>query len=317
MDVRQEKQRDHGGGLDAAIGTFGGARPDWIDLSTGINQVPYPLPALPQSCWTELPDRVALERLETAARAFWQVPDWAEVVVAGGTSALIAALPRALAGAAVDIPAPTYNEHAAAFAAAGWQIGTGSEVRVLVHPNNPDGRLWTAADLGTGNAVIDESFCDVLPAASLMPALTPQRVILKGIGKFWGLAGLRLGFAICAPEMAARLRTLLGPWPASGPALAIGAAALSDTDWAEETRRRLAQDAARLDTLLRRAGARPVGGTSLFRLVETADAARWQRHLAERHIWTRIFPYSRTWVRFGLPAPQDWTRIEAALEDLG
>lgn len=305
--------RDHGGGIDTARAQYGGAREDWLDLSTGINPEPYPLGDLPPDCWTALPDRAAQDALTAAARRFWAVPEGMEILAAPGASALIAQAPRLFPGHRVDIPAPTYNEHAAAFRGHGWRLMPGAPLRVLVHPNNPNGRRWSAADL-TGTAhVIDESFGDIAPEDSLLSRLRPNDILLKSFGKFWGLAGLRLGFAIGAPDKIAQLAEALGPWPVAGPALAIGTRALSDPDWAAATRARLHQDAARLDALLEAYGARPIGGTALFRLYDTEDASAWQARLARAHIWSRIFPYSPRWLRLGLPPQSRWAQLEAAL----
>lgn len=314
--------RDHGGGIDAAAARWGGARNDWLDLSTGINPVPYPLPTLPPNAWTALPDEAATHALDDAARRFWRVPDAAAVLAAPGASALITRIPALAPPGTVHIPGRTYNEHAAAFAAAGWSVRTELQVaqacaRVLVHPNNPDGRRWQAGDLdGAGLVVIDESFADTDPGCSLMEhAARPGTLMLKSFGKFWGLAGLRLGFAIGDPARIAHLRAMLGPWPVSGPALAIGAAALDDPDWAQATRAILGRDADRLDALLAAAGARALGGTSLFRLYDTEDASRWQDRLARHRIWSRVFPYDRRWLRLGLPGSEaGWDRLAAALE---
>ena len=131
--------------------------------------------------------------------------------------------------------------------------------------------------------------------------------------KFWGLAGARLGFAMGDPALIAKLAEALGPWQVSGPALTVGAAALADRDWADATGARLASDSNRLDALMVARGAKVVGGTSLFRLYEVDDAARWQERLARGHVWSRIFPYSKTWLRLGLPAPDRWGQLEAAL----
>lgn len=311
-----ENLRDHGGGLDAAIAQFGGDRATWIDLSTGINPVPYQIPALPPDSWTALPDVAAQRRLETAARALWSVPDDAALLAAPGASCLIAQIPGLAPSATVAIPGPTYNEHAAAFTHYGWQIATSgpAQAQVLVHPNNPTGRYWSRADISAPLTIIDESFCDVAPEHSLMPSATrPGTVLLKSFGKFWGLAGLRLGFAIGDPALIASLKDRLGPWPVSGPALHIAACALSDEEWANETRQRLSDDSTRLDDLMQRQGAEIVGGTSLFRLYEVGDAASWQNRLAEQHIWSRVFPYAAGWLRLGLPRPSDWPRIAAAL----
>lgn len=305
---------DHGGGLDAAIAAHGGARADWLDLSTGINPVPYPLPTLGPDAWTALPDQAALARLISAARSFWGVPEGADILPAPGASALIAALPRLWDAGTVRIDPPTYNEHAAAFENAGWRhADPQADIRVVVHPNNPTGALWDGA--GTHRAVIaDESFCDVAPDhTTVARAANPNHLVLKSFGKFWGLAGLRLGFLIAAPAHLARLRRMLGPWAVSGPALAVGTAALEDAAWADVTRVRLAQDANRLDAMLEAKGAQVVGGTPLFRLYDVGDAALWHDRLARAHILTRIFPYSDRWIRLGLPGPAGWDRLEAAL----
>ncbi len=310
---------DHGGGIDAARARWGGAREDWIDLSTGINPQPYPLPPIDPAAWTALPDAGAQQALHEAARRCWAVPDGAAIIAAPGTSALIARLPALAEAGTVRIPGPTYNEHARAFAAQGWTVSDlGSDALVLVNPNNPDGRIWQAADATAPLTVLDESFADLDPSISLIAlAARPGVVVLKGLGKFWGLAGVRLGFAIGDPVLVDRLARLLGPWPVSGPALAVGTAALADTSWASATRARLAEDAGRLDRLLTGAGARNVGGTTLYRLVSVADAAAWQDHLARHHIWTRRFPYSQTWLRLGLPATESaWARLSSALDTL-
>ncbi|UYV37949.1 pyridoxal phosphate-dependent class II aminotransferase [Rhodobacteraceae bacterium D3-12] len=304
--------RDHGGGIDAAVARWGGAREDWLDLSTGINPVAYPVGTVPAAAWLDLPDAAAEARLIAAARSFWAVPEGLEIVAASGASALIAALPGLRPSGRVEIAGPTYNEHEAAFRAGGWEVGGGGEAKVIVHPNNPDGRWYRREDLTAPLMVIDESFADVAPERSLVADAGAGRIILKSFGKFWGLAGVRLGFAIGGADDIAALRARLGPWAVSGPALEIGARALEDIAWAEATRARLKQDAARLDALMVKQG-RLVGGCALFRLYDVGDAAAFQARLAERHIWSRVFPYSKSWVRLGLPGPEGWARLEAAL----
>jgi histidinol-phosphate/aromatic aminotransferase/cobyric acid decarboxylase-like protein len=392
-------ERDHGGGIDAAIARFGGSRASWLDLSTGINPLPYPVGEISADAWNALPDRAAQTALTDAARRFWQVPEGAAVLAAPGASALIARIPHLVPPGRVSIAGPTYNEHAASFAQAGWNVtdgarsagsvvggtgtGTGTDTdtgtgtgtgiagnadgtgnagrtgdagnttgfdhstggtdgapvsgpasdaggrnpaaaasatsciaaQVVVHPNNPTGRLWSAQELHAKLRVIDESFCDITPGATLISdAATPGTLVLKSFGKFWGLAGLRLGFAIGDPALVSQLAAAMGPWPVSGPALRIGARALTDHTWAASTRARLATDSARLDRLMQARGARLTGGTGLFRLYEVPDAAAWQQHLAAHHIWSRIFPYSSRWLRLGLPATERWDQLQAALQ---
>ncbi|MCZ8335991.1 MAG: pyridoxal phosphate-dependent class II aminotransferase [Rhodobacteraceae bacterium] len=304
---------DHGGGIDAACARWGGSRADWLDLSTGINPRPYPVPTLPPDAWTALPDRAAFAALEQAARRFWAIPDGAALIAAPGASALIARIPALLPPGQVAIPAPTYNEHARAFRACGWTVtDDATEATVIVHPNNPDGRLHPAP--AAPFTVIDESFCDVTPHAThIAQATRPGTLILKSFGKFWGLAGARLGFAIGDPALIDRLKPMIGPWAVPGPTLAIATAALNDPAWAVTTRARLATDSQRLDALMVSAGLTALGGTTLFRLYDTPDAALWQDRLARHHILSRIFPYSTRWLRLGLPDGDGWPRLEHAL----
>lgn len=310
--------RDHGGGVDAAVAKWGGHRSDWIDLSTGINPVPYPIGDISAVAWNTLPDSDAMDQVISAAREFWNVPEGAEILPANGASALIARMPNLSDSKSAYIPTPTYNEHAAAFDAAG-KLANGDAANatshVYVHPNNPDGKLWSN-DIFDDRplTVIDESFCDVWPEQShITRAANEGIVVLKSFGKFWGLAGLRLGFMIAAPSFIDQMKALQEPWSVNGPALEIGARALRDTAWAVDTRIRLNQDAQRLDDLMLSKGAMLVGGTPLFRLYDVDDAANWQNRLAQNHIWSRIFPYSKTWIRLGLPAPKQWAQLEAAL----
>ncbi len=318
-----EPTRDHGGNLDAARRRWGGKRTDWVDLSTGINPHPYPLGALTSDAWTALPDKAAEDALLEAARGFWAVPKGLDIIAASGASALIATLPGLASAGCVAIPGPTYNEHAAAFRGHGWEVcedAAGSTARVIVHPNNPDGAIFAGGDLSNLDLlVIDESFADTDPNLTMRAlAHRPGVIILKSFGKFWGLAGLRLGFAIGHPDTIARLRDRVGPWAVSGPALEIGTRALLDHGWAQRTRLRLQADAVRLDGLVKATKSMQlVGGTPLFRLYATENAIKTQDALAEHHVWTRAFPYSETWLRLGLPgSPEAWAQVETALEHL-
>ena len=312
---RKTQPRDHGGQLESACALYGGLPENWIDLSTGINPEPYPVLPFSSDDFQRLPSMSTHKALIAAAREFWSVPKSAHVVATAGASAAIAALPSLLSPNQVAIPHPTYNEYEAAFKAAGWCVSNSAQAaQVVVHPNNPDGRLWRAKELTRPICIIDESFCDVNPQNSLIAESgKPGRIILKSFGKFWGLAGLRLGFAIGVDPVLEQLDYRLGPWAVSGPALRIGAAALSDPTWARKTRRRLYSDSARLDKLMIAKGARLYGGCSLFRLYEVRDAKVWQAKLGQHRIWSRIFPYSKSFLRLGLPPQSHWARIEKAL----
>lgn len=310
--------RDHGGGLDDAIRQFGGHRQNWLDLSTGINPNPYQIPDIPEHFWHVLPDARSQAELLMAARTFWGVPDDAKIIPASGVSTIIALLPSLGDFSQVSILNPTYNEFSASFTGHEYTLNKTAPVQIRVHPNNPDGRIFSRTEIETQHdqlTIIDESFCDVCPEKTLIElAAKPDHILLKGTGKFWGLAGLRLGFAIALPELADKISQRLGPWSISGPAQFIGQKALTDQHWANNTRTQLADMAQQLDNALLKNKLNIIGGTNLFRLAHTNDAKSLHKHLCQHHILTRIFPYSDKWVRFGLPANDaDLTRLNDAL----
>lgn len=290
--------------------------------------MPYPLPSLPREAWTALPTVAATARLLTAAGAAYQ--SQAPILAVAGAQAAIQLIPRLAAPARARILTPTYNEHGAAFRNSGWQVDEvatlaaleGADLAVVVNPNNPDGRKHAPEDLlrlttRVGRLVIDESFADAWPDLSLAPRAGQGRlVVLRSFGKFYGLAGVRLGFVLGSEADVATLAEIAGPWPVSGPAIAIGTAALSDRSWAEATAARLRADAAHLDRLAESAKWKCMGGTDLFRLYETPNAFAVREKLAQHQIWTRMFPYSDRWLRLGLPGPPaEWDRLAAALRD--
>jgi cobalamin biosynthetic protein CobC len=318
----------HGGRLGAACAAWPNAPTPWLDLSTGINPRPYPILALAPETWSRLPDPESLRRLERIAAAAFGVEDPARVVAAAGSEALIRLLPRLLTARCVAIPARTYGGHAGAWRAAGARIvdldETAADLRVLVNPDNPTGRVLSAdqvLNLADGPLLVDEAFVDLDPPRSVavLAGATGHEglMVLRSFGKFYGLAGARLGFLVAEPALATRVRRALGDWPVSGPAIAAGLTAYADTAWAVQTRLRLIEDAARLDSLLDGAGFTIVGGTPLFRLAQAADASRRFEILARAGILTRPFPWDETLIRFGLPGPQaDWLRLADALENL-
>jgi cobalamin biosynthetic protein CobC len=325
----------HGGDLAAARRWFPGAPEPFIDLSTGINPHSYPLPQMSHEVFARLPEPVALERLAaTAARVYGASgPD--HVVPAPGTQILLPSVLALVPPERAAVLGPTYAEHARLARLVGHLTTEVTEfdglrdadLAVVVNPNNPDGRIVSKDALLAladekrqrgGLLVIDEAFMDVASAAlSLGPEVGRGHiVVLRSFGKFYGLAGLRLGFALAAPELAARLRATLGPWAVAGPAIAAGQAALSDGAWAEAMRDRLADDAARLDRMLADAKLEIVGGTSLFRLARTAAANALFEHLGRAGILVRGFPEALAWLRFGLPGTEEgWQRLAAALAD--
>jgi len=323
----------HGGDLAAARRLFPGAPEPFIDLSTGINPNRYPLPRLPADLFARLPDPAATGSLAAVAARAYGAPSAAHVVAAPGTQILLPLVAGLVRRGRAAILAPTYGELARAAALAGHSVtevgefaAVGDVGLVFVgNPNNPDGRLFARNDLIAlaknlrrrgGLLVVDEAFMDVgPPGASLAPDVSRGNIIvLRSFGKFFGLAGIRLGFALAAPEMAARLSATLGPWAVSGPALAIGAQALADAAWIERTRRRLARAARRLDAILAGSGREIVGGTTLFRLARTPAAGELFHHLGRAGILVRMFRDHANWLRFSLPAnARDWRRLQIAM----
>lgn len=319
--------RDHGGNIDWAIGHYGGVPEEWVDLSTGINRVPYPLPALSDAAWRILPTREAQAGLIEAARVTYRSD--APILPVAGAQAAIQMIPRLQPPAEARVLAPTYNEHAATLRAAGWRVEEvsrledllGADLAVVVNPNNPDGREYDPDSLldlsyGVGRLVVDESFADPRPDLSVAGhAGQNGLVVLRSFGKFYGLAGLRLGFVLADATTINALSDMAGPWPVSGAALEVGRVALADRGWVVETTLRLRQETEKMDGIVAKAGWKLAGGCELFRLYETADAAAAQDRLAQHHIWSRKFPWSDRWLRLGLPGGRnEWNRLEQALK---
>ena len=316
----------HGGGLEAARRHFGEG--DWIDLSTGINPQPWPGAADMAFDWQRLPDPDALAQLEAVAAAFFGVDARHVCAVPGSEIGL--RLTGMLVGGSARHIAPSYRTHGE-MVADNMPIGREAARRhdgtlILANPNNPDGHA-TGTDAmrallnGRGAddwLLVDEAFADVDPAASIAPSVndTARLIVFRSFGKFFGLAGVRLGFVIAPQATVAALRERLGAWPVSAAAIAIGTAAYSDRDWIAVTRARLPANAAALDALLTRAGFQATGDCPLFRLIEIDDAHALFERLARRAILTRPFADQPNWLRIGLPAnATESARIEAALAD--
>jgi cobalamin biosynthetic protein CobC len=323
----------HGGDLGAARRLFPDAPEPFLDLSTGINPNPYPLPRFPADLYARLPDPAAVAALATEAARAYGAPSADHVVAAPGSQILLPIIADLVPAGRAAILTPGYPEHTRAAGLAGHSVTAVGSIEncsdatlvILGNPNNPDGRLFTRGTLANlvadlrrrrGLLVIDEAFMDAAPAGLGFAGdlATGNVVVLRSFGKFFGLAGVRLGFALAAPTIAARIRAALGPWAVSGPALAIGTKALADTAWIARTRKRLEASAKRLDSTLATANLDIVGGTALFRLVHTPAAQVLLSHLGRAGIWVRAFPDQAQWLRFGLPANErEWRRLNKTI----
>jgi cobalamin biosynthesis protein CobC len=324
----------HGGGLSAARLLFPQAPEPWIDLSTGINPQAFPCAGLSEEAFTRLPEAEVIHGLESAAAKSFGLGAGADLVAAPGTQSLIQWLPRLWPVAKVGILGFTYAEHENVWAASGAQVTTISDLdqlaeadaAVIVNPNNPDGRLVSLRDLlalarkmaaRDKILIVDEAFIDLLPhGKSLAPHLPlPGVVVLRSFGKTFGLAGLRLGFALCEVSVAKKLRAALGPWSVSGAAVEIGVKAYGDEEWLAQNAAWLARNGARLDALLREAGFETLGGAPLFRLARHPEAGRIFARLCAGGILTRPFAAKPDWLRFGIPRDEaDFARLSDVLE---
>jgi len=320
---------EHGGRLRAAALRYGIAVADWLDLSTGIAPYGWPLPAIPASAWARLPEQQ--DGLEIAARDYYGV---ANLLPVAGSQAAIQALPRLRRNATVGIVSPAYAEHAAAWQREGHRLLAISEgaieralerldVLLLVNPNNPTGRriepqrllAWHArlAERG-GWLVVDEAFIDCTPEHSLAAfSDRPGLIVLRSFGKFFGMAGIRLGFVLAQPALLEQMAELLGPWAISGPSRVVASALLQDQVGQHQQRERLLADGERLAILLSTQGLTPTGGCALFQFCCMARAAELHEFLAARGILTRLFETPQS-LRFGLPPDEaGWQRLQQAL----
>lgn len=322
----------HGGKLREAAARYGIPFDEWLDLSTGINPIGWPVPALPASCWQRLPE--PNDGLEQAAAAYYGTT---QLLPLAGSQAAIQLLPRLRLTGRVGMLQPSYIEHAAAWRRAGHEVVAltaqsieqqlpALDVLLLVNPNNPTAdsfshqqlMLWRAQLQQRGGwLVVDEAFMDAAPGASLIPACGEEGlVVLRSLGKFFGLAGIRVGFLFAWPLLLQQMARELGPWHVSGPAREVARQALLDREWQQAARLRLQQDSGRLGALLREAGLAPAAGTELFHYIPHPEAQRLHEKLATQGVFTRLFTAPPA-LRFGLPGDEtEWQRLQQALSVL-
>lgn len=322
----------HGGRLRQAARDHGIPLAQWLDLSTGINPAGWPVPPLPAACWQRLPeDDDGL--LEAAAACYGT----AQLLPCAGSQQAIQMLPRLRPPGRVGLLQPGYAEHAHAWRVAGHEVVAltadtidaqlaALDVLLLIHPNNPAGERFAPPRLlgwqerlaaRGGWLVVDEAFMDATPQDSISAAAGRDGlVVLRSLGKFFGLAGARVGFVLAWPELLQRLAAAFGPWAVSHPAREVARQALLDTDWQATTRAQLQRHSARLHALLGAAGLPPQGGTALFQYLRHADAAWIHQALARQGILVRHFEQPSA-LRFGLPGSEaDWQRLQSALANI-
>lgn len=319
----------HGGNRLTASQDYGIPLADWLDLSTGINPNGWPVPALDPECWQRLPERH--DGLEQAAKDYYQA---AHLLPVAGSQAAIQVLPQLRPESVVATIEPAYAEHAHAWQQAGHQLSTIStldielilprlDVLVVVNPNNPTGHRFESEVLlrwhrqlsqRGGWLIVDEAFMDSTPEYSLAAySDRPGLIVLRSLGKFFGLAGARCGFVLAEEELLQRIEDVLGPWTVTGPGRAVARQALADHNWQHITRTLLQVQGQRLYELLAEYSLTPTGGTSLFQWLPHQAAWRIHTALARQGILTRYFNEPGS-IRFGLPGTEaDWQRLAEAL----
>lgn len=323
---------EHGGRLREASRRYGIAADQWLDLSTGISPFSYPVPPIEPALWRRLPEEE--DDLVSAAAGYYGSR---QCLAVPGTQAALQVLPRLLAARRVAVLDPSYAEYAHVWGRSGSEVagvpeGAMDEAAkrfdavVLCNPNNPDGYVFTRARLTHMQAqlaarggwlIVDEAYADVLGGVSMAgDAGAPGLIVLCSMGKFFGLAGMRMGFAFGPGKILDRMREELGPWAVSGPARHVAGIALRDRGWQQASRERLRAAAHRLGGMLAACGLEPAASTLLFHWVPHPDARAVQDQLARRGILVRAFDRPDA-LRIGLPAAErDWQRLQDALREV-
>ncbi|MBK9394210.1 MAG: threonine-phosphate decarboxylase [Uliginosibacterium sp.] len=330
MHLSASSDLAHGGRLRAAAHDFRIPLQHWLDLSTGINPLGWPVPPLPAEVWRRLPEDD--DGLAMASLAYF---GGQRVLPLAGSQAAIQILPQLFAPRTVGILSPCYAEHLKAWHGAGHQVERVDyadaeqavdrvDVLLLSNPNNPTGQLvppatlleWHAQLAARGGLlVVDEAFIDATPAMSVLAAArAPGLIVLRSLGKFWGLAGLRCGFVAAEQAILDQLTARLGPWTVSGPARWVAQRALADRAWREATTPHLHAASARLADLLDAHGLPSPSGCALFRWVPTPLARDLFIAFAKQAVLVREHDDG---LRIGLPGEEEeWAKFEAVLAEV-
>lgn len=313
----------HGGQTAAAAQLYPAAPRPWLDLSTGISPWAWPVPVLGPEVWQTLPSPAALEQLELAAARAFGLNDAEQIAAVPGSDIAIRLLAQVLRAEDVAIIGQGYAGYRAAWPDArvlSFENARNAGLMICANPNNPDGVVTEARKIRQSRniRIVDEAFADAMPEVSILPDRNGA-IVLRSFGKFFGLAGVRLGFVIANKPVIRDLRRLLGDWPVSGPAIAIGTAAYCDSAWHGLQRHRLAQGSARLIALLQDHGLQDAGGTPNFRLCRipghAPDSSDLFTHLCRSGILVRPFKDRPDQLRLGIPGTDaDWARLDTALK---
>lgn len=322
------KEFNHGGDLFKIQKLYPNATQPWIDLSTGLNPIPYPweLKISQQelsSSAHKLPQKKDLEECITEWTKYLNVSEANEWLLMAGSQAFINITPRLFPGHKCLIVAPSYNEHERVWLCAerdyklitpdelSSNISNPNTLLIITNPNNPDGYIWGKSNIleightlskNNGFLIVDEAFADLKPEISLARNKLPKNILLlRSLGKFFGLAGLRLGIARLPEEIKRKTELEIGPWSVNALAVLIAKHALRDSNWISNTRIKLMSDAMKLSDILLKSGFQIIGKTDLFQLVEHRNFKAINKKLNQNGIYVRTFEEGRNIMRLGLP----------------
>jgi len=322
---------EHGGNLRQAAQQYGIPLELWCDLSTGINPNHYPIPDIPMEAWHRLPEEN--DGLIEAACAYY---DCQSLIATAGSQAAIQVLPQLRSACHIAMPKNMYQEHAHAWQSHGHQVTFFAaeptlevlekvDVLILCNPNNPTGQRFNKNQLLAWHQqltsrgawlIVDEAFMDTTPEDSVAStAHLPNLIVLRSLGKFFGLAGARVGFLLAEKNMLALAQEKIGPWSITGPSRHMASHALRNGKWQAEASKALSSNSQQLSKLLHQYGLTPTGGTDFFQFVTTAKAVAIHEALAKQGIWVRLFKEASA-LRFGLPAHRHWHQLEQALKEI-
>ncbi|MGR6872271.1 threonine-phosphate decarboxylase CobD [Pseudomonas sp. HK3] len=332
----------HGGQLETYAKHYDIANNQWLDLSTGINPKGYPQPKIPDSVFRDLPNED--DGLQQAACKYYGSDD---VLMVPGSSWAIQCLPTVLQQydaqiTKVLLPTIGYSEHERAWRASNVEVvfyhyaPTNAQLQdcdvcVLINPNNPSSHLLSsevvsdmAHQLNThsGWLMVDEAFIDTQPQNSVIQNQLDNVIVLRSLGKFFGLAGLRVGAIIANDNLLKKCSELLPPWALNNPARFIAKQALQDNEWINQTTLTLMQQSNNLASLCENTflvkikSALKIVKTDFFvTLIFDAkhDAFKCHHTLCEQGIYTRLLD-NKSGIRIGLPnnTDENWQRLEHA-----
>jgi threonine-phosphate decarboxylase len=294
----------HGGDVAAIARRYGVDPAALVDFSS--NADPYGTPARVVSALyalaqskdelSQYPEPTAQALREAAGERHGIDP--ASVVVANGATALLDAVVRTTAPGATVVPVPAFSEYRRAVESAGsrfvpyplnasfdWDdaellqriADEKATLLILANPHNPSGLLVPAvrlrmlaedcARLGTF-VIVDEAFIDYAEKESLARSVPENVIVIRSLTKFFGMPGIRIGYAVASAPLAEAIASRLPSWPVGAVDLAAGVAALSRPDLTERSIQTNKRERVRLTRALRRAGITVFAAAANFLLLE-------------------------------------------------